>query len=237
VAGIIRAGKAVRTQGLTYNPRGQDGSVYLMQGVRRLLRQVYYRLRAERPASWWGKFMLAWRYDCHVSPRAYVYQPRRIRLAKDVEVQDRALLNFHSTRGSGVNLTIGACTRILPDAKLIPQGGSITIGEHCTVQYGTLLYGEGGLTIGDHTRIAAYCVIAPMNHVYADPKTPIRLQGETARGIRIGRDVWLGNGVRVVDGVEIGDGCVVGAGSVVTKSLPPYSIAVGAPARVIKRRE
>jgi acetyltransferase-like isoleucine patch superfamily enzyme len=205
--------------------------------ARRFLRQVYYRWRAERPASRWAKFLLSWRYDCHISSRAHVYQPRRIRLGKDVEVQDRALLNFRSNKGSQVNLTIGAYTRILPEAKLIPQGGHITIGEHCTVQYGTLLYGEGGLTIGDHTRIAAGCVIAPMNHVYTDPNTPIRLQGETARGIRIGRDVWLGNGVRVTDGVEIGDGCVVGAGSVVTKSLPPFSIAVGTPARVIKRRE
>jgi acetyltransferase-like isoleucine patch superfamily enzyme len=75
-----------------------------------------------------------------------------------------------------------------------------------------------------------------MNHVFADPDRPIRLQGETAKGIRIGRDVWLGNGVRVTDGVEIGDGCVIGAGSVVTRSIPPYSIAVGSPARVIRQR-
>lgn len=74
--------------------------------------------------------------------------------------------------------------------------------------------------------------MTPMNHVFADPDTPIRLQGETASGIRIGRDVWIGTSVKVLDGVEIGDGCVVGAGSVVTKSLPPYCVAVGVPAKV-----
>jgi acetyltransferase-like isoleucine patch superfamily enzyme len=207
-----------------------------LRAARGLLRQLFYRWRADRPASWLRIFLLSLRYDCHVSARAYVYHPHRIRLGRDAEVQDRALLNYRSACEGGVNLTIGAGTKILPDAKLIPQGGYIKVGEHCTVQYGTLLYGQGGLEIGDHTRIAAYCVVAPMNHNYSDPATPIRLQGETAIGIKIGRDVWLGNGVRVVDGVEIGDGCVVGAGSVVTKSLPPFSIAVGVPARVIKQR-
>jgi acetyltransferase-like isoleucine patch superfamily enzyme len=52
----------------------------------------------------------------------------------------------------------------------------------------------------------------------------------------IGRDVWLGARVIVLAGVTIGDGCVIGAGSVVTRSLPPNSIAVGAPARVVGER-
>ncbi len=56
------------------------------------------------------------------------------------------------------------------------------------------------------------------------------------RPIRLGRDVWLGAGVRVLKGVTVGDGCVVGAGSVVNKDLPPYSIAVGVPAKVVRSR-
>jgi acetyltransferase-like isoleucine patch superfamily enzyme len=55
--------------------------------------------------------------------------------------------------------------------------------------------------------------------------------------IVIGRDVWLGARVIVVAGVSIGDGCIVGAGSVVTRSLPPNSIAVGSPARIVGCRE
>jgi acetyltransferase-like isoleucine patch superfamily enzyme len=52
----------------------------------------------------------------------------------------------------------------------------------------------------------------------------------------IGNDVWIGTGVLVIGGISIGDGAVIGAGSIVTKDIPPYAIAVGCPARVIKYR-
>ena len=54
--------------------------------------------------------------------------------------------------------------------------------------------------------------------------------------INIGNDVWIGSNVKVLDGVTIGDGSVVGAGSVVNVDIPPYSVAAGVPAKVIKRR-
>ena len=127
------------------------------------------------------------------------------------------------------NIIIGEGTRISPDAMLIPQQGYIRIGRNCTIQYGSMLYGVGGLEIGDDSRIAAHTMITPMNHVYDDPEVPIWRQGETARGITVGRDVWIGANVKIVDGVTIGDGSVVGAGSVVTKSIPPGSVAVGVP--------
>ena len=52
----------------------------------------------------------------------------------------------------------------------------------------------------------------------------------------IGNDVFIGANVTVLDGVKIGDGAVIGAGAVVTKDIPPYGIAVGVPARVVKYR-
>ncbi len=75
------------------------------------------------------------------------------------------------------------------------------------------------------------------SHNFSDPNIPINQQGLTCKGILIEDDCWLGTGVRVLDGVTIGRGSIVGAGAVVTKSLPPYSIAVGVPARVIDRRD
>jgi len=166
-----------------------------------------------------------------------VYYGRKIRLARGVQIHDGAMLNYRSGRGPySINLTIGDGSKVMPGARLIPQQGYIKIGKNCTIQYGALLYGVGGLEIGDDCRIAAYTVITPMNHVFEDPVIPIREQGETAVGIKIGRDVWIGANAKILDGVVIGDGAVIGAGSVVTRDLPPLSIAVGTPARVIGKR-
>jgi len=55
--------------------------------------------------------------------------------------------------------------------------------------------------------------------------------------VNIGSDVWIGAGCKILGGVTIGNGCIIGAGSVVIKDLPPYSISVGNPAKVLKYRE
>lgn len=205
--------------------------------LRRFARQIALRQLQDRQASRLSKFALGLKFDCYVSSKANIYYPERIRLARDVVISEGATLNYRSGwNQSTPNLVIGAGTKVLPGARLIPQQGFIRIGRNCTIQYGCVLYGVGGLEIGDDSRIAANTVITPMNHSFDDPHTPIWQQPETARGIRIGRDVWIGNGVRILDGVEIGDGSIVGAGSVVTRTIPPYSIAVGVPARIIGRR-
>ena len=153
-------------------------------------------------------------------------------------IQEHTLLNFRSGYDNfEFNIEIGDNSKIMPYAKLIPQQGRIKIGKDCTIQYNCLFYGVGGLEIGDNTRIAAHTIITPMNHIFADPDTPIWKQGETAEGIKIGNDVWLGSNVKIMDGVTIGDGCVIGAGSVVVKDIPPYSVAVGVPAKIVKKRE
>jgi virginiamycin A acetyltransferase len=59
---------------------------------------------------------------------------------------------------------------------------------------------------------------------------------EERKKIKIGNDVFIGANVTILDGIEIGDGAVIGAGSVVSKNIPPYSIAVGSPIRIIKKR-
>lgn len=188
--------------------------------------------------SVWRLFYYRIKFDCFISRNAKIYYPAKIKLSRNVRIYDDAILNYRSNYSNYTkNIEIGESSKIMPGAKIIPQQGYIKIGKNCTVQYGCLLYGIGGLEIGDDTRIAAYTVITPMNHVFADAKIPIRLQGETALGIKIGSDVWIGTNVKIMDGVSIGDGSVIGAGSVVTKDIPPYSIAVGTPAKVIKKRE
>lgn len=117
----------------------------------------------------------------------------------------------------------------------LPRAG-IHIGQNCFLGEFNVIRGQGGVRIGDNVYTGPMVQIVAVNHVYQDPARPIREQGITAEGIVIEDDVWLGAGVTVVDGVTIGRGSVIGAGSVVTKDIPPYSIAVGAPAKPIKDR-
>ncbi len=139
-------------------------------------------------------------------------------------------------------ITIGEATFIMHHSMLhvfnfrnLPQAG-ITIGRNCFIGEFNVIRGQGGVTIGNDVYTGPMVKIVAVNHVYDDPQRPIREQGITAQGIVIEDDVWLGAGATVVDGVTIGRGSVIGAGAVVTTDIPPYSIAVGIPAKVVKDR-
>ena len=109
-------------------------------------------------------------------------------------------------------------------------GGSIRLGRNVFLGPHAVIYGHGGVEIGDACLIAMHCRILSSNHTVPPFGTDIRSQPDGLRPTKIGRDVWLGAGVTVLGGVTIGDGCVVGAGAVVTKDLPPGTIAYGIPA-------
>jgi acetyltransferase-like isoleucine patch superfamily enzyme len=109
-------------------------------------------------------------------------------------------------------------------------GGSVQMGDHCSLNPFAIVYGYGGTFLGSGVRIAAHTVIIPTNHVYGSTK-PLHKAEVTGVGISIGDDVWIGAGARILDGVVIGDGSVVGAGAVVTRSIPAGCIATGVPAR------
>jgi acetyltransferase-like isoleucine patch superfamily enzyme len=116
------------------------------------------------------------------------------------------------------------------------ENGQIEIGREAYVAPYTCIAGPGSVYIGEYCLIASHCGIYANNHIFTDRSRPITLQGVTTEGIVIEDDCWLGTGVKVLDGVRIGRGCVIGAGAVVTKNIPPYSIAVGIPAKVIGTR-
>ena len=136
----------------------------------------------------------------------------------------------------GKLLKIGKNTTIHEDVYIRLYGGFISIGDNCSINPYCVIYGHGGLEIGSNVRIAAHCTIIPSNHIFDNINIPITEQGEKMLGIKIMDDVWIGTGVRVLDGVTIGQGSVIGAGSVVTKSIPDYSVVVGIPAKILKKR-
>jgi acetyltransferase-like isoleucine patch superfamily enzyme len=139
-------------------------------------------------------------------------------------------------------ITIGENTFVMHHTMLhvfnfrhLPQAG-ITIGRNCFIGEFNVVRGQGGVRIGNDVYTGPMVQIVAVNHVYDDPNRPIREQGITAQGVVIEDDVWIGAGAVVLDGVTVGQGSVIGAGAVVTGDIPPYSIAVGAPAKTIRDR-
>lgn len=92
--------------------------------------------------------------------------------------------------------------------------------------------------IGDNVMIGPEVIMYSRNHCIDRTDIPMCEQGfQDVNPIIIGNDVWLGRRVIILPGVTIGDGAVIGAGSVVSKNIPPFSIAVGNPAKIIKNRK
>ena len=133
--------------------------------------------------------------------------------------------------GAG-HITIGPDCSLEAGVLLAAYGGRIDIARWVYLGPYTVIFGHGGVTIGEGTLVAMHCRILSSNHTVAPFGTDIRSQPDVLLPTKIGRDVWLGAGVSVLGGVTIGDGCIVGAGAVVTKDLPPGAIAYGTPATV-----
>lgn len=139
----------------------------------------------------------------------------------------------------GQNSKISIGDRVILDRGVdirTQSSGQIKIGNHTFIGSYVCLVGKF-ISIGEYCLIASQSGLYAANHNFADPARKIRGQGFSFKGIVIEDDCWLGNGVKVVDGVTIGQGSVVGAGAVVTRNIPPYSIAVGVPARVVASRK
>lgn len=111
--------------------------------------------------------------------------------------------------------------------------GPVFIGDRTRIGMGNTLIGP--VTVGNDVRFAQNVVLSGLNHSYQDVTCPIHAQGVSTAPIVVEDESWLGANVVVVAGVTIGKHSIIAAGAVVTKNIPPYSVAVGNPARVIKQ--
>jgi acetyltransferase-like isoleucine patch superfamily enzyme len=114
--------------------------------------------------------------------------------------------------------------------------GFVHLGDRVRVGPMVMLYGDGGLEIGDDTMFGPQAIVEAGNHDFDRLDISVFDQGSSDRGVRIGRDVWIGAHATVLDGVTIGDQAIVGAGAVVTKDVPARAIVAGVPARQIGER-
>lgn len=131
---------------------------------------------------------------------------------------------------------VGAGTLLEPGVWITAPGRArVRIGAGSFLNIGVMVAAMELVEIGDHCMLANGCFVSDANHRFDDPDRPITWQGFSTKGpTRIGDNVWLGANAVVTSGVTIGERCVIGANSVVTHDVPAFSVAAGAPARVVR---
>jgi acetyltransferase-like isoleucine patch superfamily enzyme len=122
----------------------------------------------------------------------------------------------------------------IEDFSTINNGvGDVFIGDNTLIGMGNVIIGP--VTIGNNVIFAQNIVASGLNHEYRDVNTPISLQKTIVSQIIVEDDCWIAANSVITAGVTIGKHSVIAAGAVVTKNVPPYSVAAGNPARVIKQ--
>jgi len=153
-----------------------------------------------------GYYLL--RFGCRISPRAEVEFNANLRVGKGSE--------------------IGSFTKIKAGDGPLAIGRNSFIGTGCFVSAG-----ERGVEIGDDCLISPQVSIISNSYRFTRLDVPIREQGSTSKGVRIGLGVWIGTGARILDGAVIGDGAIITAGTIVSGRVPPLAVFGGNPGTVI----
>jgi len=188
-----------------------------------LLRGCFYRLVVGRMGS-----------GCFLEKNIRFFRPARFFLGNRVFIGESC---FFDVGGRGEKIEVGDDSHLARLVTARTQFGRISIGTRVNVGAGSFLYAYGDIIVGDDCLIANGVELISGDHSSSDPARPMRLQGREPSRIEIGADCWLGTRSVILGGVHIGRGCIVGAGAVVTGDLPPYSVAAGVPARVLRRRD
>lgn len=165
-----------------------------------------------------------------------IRHPHRIVLGNRVIIDDNCVLDGKGDADTTIVINDDAI--VGRNTVLSCKGGTITLGAHANVSVNCTLISETSLTIGEKVLLAGHCyLIAGGNHGMDQTDIPVVEQPCMQRGgVDIKQNAWLGAGVTVLDGVTVGRDAIIGAGAVVTRSLAPYDIAVGVPAKVVRNR-
>jgi acetyltransferase-like isoleucine patch superfamily enzyme len=160
----------------------------------------------------------------------------KLLIEKYSKISEGCYLDAMSTNGLtiGKNASIGAYTRIECTGSIKDIGSGIKIGQNFGIGAFSFIGAAGGVKIGDDVIMGQYVSFHSENHIFTDHTTPIRLQGITRQGIKLGNNIWVGSKVTFLDGAEVSDNSVIAAGAVVKDRFPPNVVIAGTPAKVVR---
>ena len=149
-------------------------------------------------------------------------------------IDDGCCLDAKGTDNRGI--TIGRGVFVGRNTILSCKNGDIEIDEDANLGFNTEIFSASRVRVGRKVLIAAYTYLVGGDHLYDRTDIPVLDQGRTARGIEVDDHAWLGAHVVVTDGSRVGRDAIIGAGAVVVGDIPPFAIAVGTPAKVLRDR-
>ena len=200
-----------------------------LQKWRRTLNEVYLWVQKKRDyfaadtswemtrQRWWVNERVSIAYSVMIE----MHPEAELKIGEHTSIED------HTVLVSGTDWSV-------PDHK----PGSIYIGSHTSIgKFNNIRAGGGNIQIGSHCLLAQFVTIVASNHQTARDALIQSQPWTRDEHVVIGDDVWIGAGVTILPNVTLGDGCIIGSNSVVTRDVPPYAIAAGIPAKVIKYRE
>jgi acetyltransferase-like isoleucine patch superfamily enzyme len=173
-------------------------------------------------------------------PRVRLYHPWHVSAGSDLYLDEACEIVGLSRRGIvfGDRCTVGRFATIQPTNKLMGEiGEGMRVGDRSNIGPFSYIGCSGYVDIGSDVLMGPRVTLIAENHVFDDAGMAIKTQGVRREEIRVENDCWLGTGTIVLAGVTIGRGSVIAAGSVVNSDIPPFSVAGGVPARVLRRRD
>ena len=160
--------------------------------------------------------------------------PHKIRIGDDVVIDDNCCLDAKGADNRGI--TIGNGVFIGRNTILSCKNGDIEIDDRANIGFNCEIFSGGRVRLGKNTLVAAYTYLVGGDHLHDRTDVPVLDQGRVAKGIEVDDNVWLGAHVVIADGARVGRDAIIGAGAVVRGEIPPFQIAAGIPAKVIRDR-
>jgi acetyltransferase-like isoleucine patch superfamily enzyme len=178
-----------------------------------------------------GLLFLSW--------KATVKCRSKLRTGRSVTIERGCYIDALSVEGLvfGNNVSVGRNTKIIGTGHLQLLGKGMKLGNNIGLGTESFYGCGGGIEIDDDTIIGDFVSFHAENHIHENIEKPIRSQGVTRVGIKIGKNCWIGSKATLLDGVILEDGCIIAAGAVVTAGhYPANGIYGGVPAKLIRQR-
>ena len=174
-----------------------------------------------------------------IGKRVKIKNKKKISFNGSATIEDGCFIQALSKGGMtvGNNFSLGRNSIIECTGVIRELGEELVIGDNVGIAANAFIAMRGKIEIGNNTIFGPNVSIHAENHNFSDIDKPIKLQGATRKGVKIGEDCWIGSKAVILDGVTIGSHSIIAAGAVITKDIPEYCIAGGVPAKVIKMRK